>query len=214
MDIVKYIGIKYNTKYTTTELNNILTKFNDLDFGKFYMTSDFAQLFRYFHVSVIINFINIFRYVDQMEGDNCGNRYRFSLAGNIIYMLTTIRTKCPIYMYKIMDHLLKLNMNTTIICTEYSSEYGIEFYDYRNYHNKDNYYTVTYILATFYKIQNVRKIMNNYDIILFDITDDLPFIELLLLITKCKNKIIPKFVITHKILYYYLLNKNIEYKSS
>ena len=60
-------------------------------------------------------------------------------------------------------------------------------------------------------IQNVRKIINNYDIILFNITNDLSFIESLLLVTKCKNKIVPKFVITHKILYYYLLDRNIEY---
>ena len=77
-----------------------------------------------------------------------------------------------------------------------------------HYVNPVIYRTVNYVINNFAVIQHVRKIINNYDVLLFDITNDLQFIELIPVTAKCKQKNLPKFTIIHKILYYYLLDKN------
>ena len=214
MYISDYIGIDYNIEYTTDELNNMLSKFNNLDMENYYMDEKIIFLLESTHISSIIKFIDIFQDINKFE-DGCEQKY--SLVGNIICMITRTKIHNEICVYKIMDHLLKRNMNT-LMChiTELEDggnkkTYGIEHYHYNDYAIKNNYYVVQYMINNHNVIQNVRKIINNYDIILFNITNDLSFIESLLLVTKCKNKIVPKFVITHKILYYYLLDRNIEY---
>ena len=206
MDIGKYIGLDRDIEYTTDELNNIFSKFDNLNMGNFRINGFMISFLNKQNSSLIIKFINMFKDINEFESthdDHC-----YSLAGNILFVIRSMCTNNKTCVYKIMDHMLEMNMNinrTAINCVE---TYGMEFYGPNRYNNINNYNNVTYIVNNYTVIQNVRKIINNNDIILFDITNDLQFIELILLITKCKNKNVPKFVITHKILYYYLLEKN------
>ena len=211
MDIGKYIGIDYNTIYTTNELNNILSKFNNLDIAKFDMDGKIRQLLQKYDASATISFINMFRNINDLEMV-WDEGHRYSLAANIMMIITNKIDYDKIYVYKIVDHLLKLSaaMNMEIIYVKrYGFTCGISFINnnwmYFNSRNRD---IVVYLNNNFTVIQNVRKIINNYDILLFDITDDLQFIKQILLITKLRHKNLPKYIIIHKILYYYLLDKN------
>ena len=148
----------------------------------------------------------MFKDVNEFE-NRIGNCY--SVSGNIVFALSNIKTHEKIYAYKTTDFLLKKNTNManlhTSVCGSIKRTYGINAY---NFSNLDNQNIVTYVINNFIVIQGVRKIINNYDILLFDITNDLQFIKQILLITKSKHKNLPKCVIIYKILYYYLLDKN------
>ena len=214
MDIIKYVGIDYNFKYSTEELNNILSKFNNLNVGDYCFTARCVHFLSVQNISTIIAFINMFEDVNETEAPVMSSYY-YSLAGTIVRMIWISKFK-KTYVYKMMDHLLKKNMNVSAICTNVGSNNnyrGCSLFDHIHYVvSEKNHNIIIYVATNFNTIRNVRKIINNYDIILFDITDDLPFIELILLISKSKHKIVPKFIITHKILYYYLLDRNIMYK--
>ena len=208
MDIGKYIGIEYD-RYSTVEFNNILDKFKNLNMKDYYMTEYFINILAEQQISTIIKFINMFENVNNFEAEREGNLHKHSLAGNIIYMISCMNDN-KICVYKIIDHLFKLNMNSEKLCTSTNGEtYGLDYYINIMYNSISNNNYVMYMVNNFSIIQNVRKLINNYDILLFDITNDLPFIELMLLISRSRHKNLPKFIITHKILYYYLLYKNI-----
>ena len=216
MDIAKHIGINDNTEYTTEEFNNILSKFNNLNMKDYYINSEFADLLSRQSVSTITKFINMFRDVDEfeLELEHVSYTHRHSLAGNIIYIIMCKATCEKIYVYKIMDYLFKQGMDAAAVCIKRAKDITydiIYFCDCYVFINKENHYYVTYMANNYDVIQNVRKLINNYDILLFDITNDLQFIELILLISKSKHKNLPKFVITHKILCYYLFYENITY---
>ena len=210
MDIAEYIGIDYKSKYTAEELNNILSKFNNLNMGDYYVDGTFAKLFSEQPISTVIKFIDMFKDINEFEM-SCGFQCCYSLAGNTILMINNKSIYDKLYVYKIIDYLLKQDMNTAALCIEKSNG---TMYDITYFHNKigfveeKNYDVIMYVQNNYNVIKNVRKIINNNDIILFDITDDLQFIELILLISKSRHRIVPKFVITHKILYWYLLIKN------
>lgn len=213
MDIGEYIGINYNRDYKTNELNNILSKFSNLDMKNYYMQAKFIRLLRNQHVSTITKFIDMFKDVNEFEA-MCGALYEHSLAGKIIYIIMRMHKSNEICVYKILDHLFKSNMNTKVLARGRNGgiTYGVDFLqDNDQCANYENYITLKYVFNNYNIIQNIRKIINNYDMILFDIVNDLQFIKSLLLVTKHKNKIVPKFIIIHKILYYYLLDKNIMY---
>ena len=202
MEIGEYIGLVHNTEYTANELNIVFSKFNNLSMGQFYVSSKIAVLLSKQNISIIIKFIDMFRDINEFEN----SRNRYSVAGNILYIIKIMIKSNNILVYKIMDYMLRRNMNTEMLFIINGTTIGIDYFIKHNC--SENYYIVRYMANNFSVIQNVRKIINNYDILLFDITNDLQFIKLILLIIKCKNKIVPKFIITHKILYYYLLEKN------
>ena len=209
MDIIKYLNINYSKNYTTIELNNIFSKFNNLNTKNYYMNEYVIGLLSRQHFSTIIKFINMFKDINEFEALHNNETEKYSLVGNILFVIVNMN-KNEISVYKIMDHLLKLNMDIEILgaSTEDNKVYDIEFYTMNMYCSVQNYFMVLYMVCNFDIIQNVRKIINNYDILLFDIIDDLQFIKQILLITKSKHKNLPKYIITHKILYYYLLDKN------
>ena len=212
MDIDKYIGINVNTTYTTEELNNILSNFNNLNMGNYYMNGDFIKLLSEQPVLTITKFISMFKDINEFEHSCEKFKYCHSVAGNILYIIARKDTYNKICVYKIMDYLFKQGMNTKAVFVHKirGTIYDIKFFcECCKFAVEENYDDVTYIVNNYDVIQNVRKLINNYDILLFDITDDLQFIELILLISKCKQKNLPKFVIMHKILYYYLLDENI-----
>ena len=203
MDIGEYIGLNYYKQYTTDELNNKFSKFNNLDMKNFYIKYNLITFLREQDASSIIKFVDMFKDINEFEDIYCG----YSLAGNIISVIISKHYSHKIHVYKIMDHMLKMNMNIKAIYNDNVMKYGIKIMWHKRCQN-DNHDIVHYMTDNYNVIQNVRKITNNYDVLLFDITDDLPLIKTILLITKCKEKILPKFIITHKILYYYLLAKN------
>ena len=162
--------------------------------------------------STTIKFIDMFKDINEIEASSYTSR-KYSLCGNIILMITYKNIDDGICVYKIMNHLLKLNMDTSIMFVDKDGvKFGIEFLS-KNWDLEisKNYKIAMYMVHNFTVIQNVRKIINNYDMLLFDITSNLQFIKQMLLISKSKHKNVPKFIITHKILYYYLLDKNIMY---
>ena len=209
MNISEYIGINYNTIYTAKELGIILSKFNNLDILEHYTDRRFVYLLTDQPVSIIIKFIDMFKDVNKFESTNYYSAYCYSITGIAICAIIYSIKYNEIHVYKIMDHLLKLNADTTVISIDrrVGRLYGIDHYE-RSFYDADNYKTIKYVVDNYNVIQRVRKIINNYDITLFDITNDLQFIELILLISKYKHKKLPKFVVIHKILYYYLLDKN------
>ena len=213
MNISKYIGIDYDTKYTTKELDNTLSKFNNLNISKHCIDKKFVYLLMNQPVSIIIKFIDMFRDINKFEITNDYSTYCYSITGIAIHAIICSTKYHKIHVYKIMDHLLKLNANTTAISMveETRMLYGFDHYDKCLFYGTNNYKTIKYVIDNYNVIQNVRKIINNYDIILFNITDNLQFIELILLISKCKYKMLPKFIIIYKILYYYLLGQNNRY---
>ena len=199
-------------KYTNKELDNIFSKFNNLDVGNYRIDSYMIELLSKTKYPVIIKFINMFDDINKFDNVFNKIRHTWTLAGNIVLTIMRMCKNKRVYVYKIMDHLLKLNMNVTLLYVFYgdnkTSKTCMFSDEHARYNNLENHKNVMYMINNFTAIQNVRKIINNYDILLFDITDDLQFIKQILLITKCKHKNVPKFIITHKILYYYLLNKN------
>ena len=210
MDIGKYIGIDYYGEYATNELNNILSKFYNLDYGKFSPDDNIHSLLDDHDASTTIKFINMFQNINKFGAKKI-YLFNYSLAGNIISMLMYKYAHDKIYVYKVMDHLFKLNMNIEKICIDEKckTKHGMDiFNDNMPYVNRSNHNIVGYMINKFNIIQCVRKIINNYDVVLFDIAGDLQFIKSILLISKSRHKNLPKFVITHKILYYYLLDKN------
>ena len=211
MDLGKYIGINYDKTYTTYELGNIFSKFNNLHMKDYRINHRLDSLLGKQSVSTIIKFIDMFKDINEFEARGYSSD-NYSLAGNILLMISNVKINNKTYVYIIMDHLLKKNMNTSIICVNTTIgrvEYNSTNYIY--YFNNDNQKTVTYMLNNYNVIQNVRKIINNYNMILFDITDDLQFIESILLVSKSRHKNLPKFIITQKILFWYLLCKNYMY---
>ena len=51
-----------------------------------------------------------------INGFESGNNFSYSLAGNIMIWIAHMHTNDQCYIYKIMDYMLKLNMDTTTIC--------------------------------------------------------------------------------------------------
>ena len=216
MEIGIFIGINLDTKYTTNELNNIFSKFSNLDMKNYYMNFYTVRLLSEQNDLTIINFVSMFKDINGFEYAYKFRRY--TVAGYILHIIKSMNKDNKIYVYNILDYMLKMNMDIRIIHTTTiqdgikTTKYGIDcFNSAGDYNCHNNYRTFKYVMDNYNVIQNVRKIINNHDIILFDITYDLQFIELMLLITKSKHKIVPKYVITYKVLYYYLLDRNIEY---
>ena len=214
MNIREYIGIDYKKKYTINEFNNILLKYNNLDIKNYYMDGYCIKFLCKLHdldkhnIDPIINFINMFKDINEIEKKNI-NPNRYSVAGNIILTLSYINARDETYVYKIMDFLLGKNTNMaklSVSCrNNVKKTHGIDAYCFSNLNNLD---IAKYVVDNYNIIQNVRKLINNYDILLFDITNDLQFIKQILLISNCKQKNLPKCVIIYEILYYYLLDKN------
>ena len=209
MEISKYIGIDCDKEYTANELDNIFSKFNNLDIGDYRIDFDIVNLLSNQNSLTIIKFISMFRDINKFESDRGVCKY--TLAGSILYVIRTMEQDNKICVYNIMDHLLQINMDTETMHTidQNGTIQGIKYCGHCEYYSSyENHNTVEYIVDNYDTIQNVKKIINNYDIILFDITNDLQIIESLLMISKYKHKIVPKFIITHKILYWYLFDKN------
>ena len=212
MQIDDHIGIDCNVEYATEDLNNILSKFENLNIKKFHINIIPLYFLSKQDSSSIIKFIDMFDNINKFQ-KRTSMDIAYSLAGLIIYTLTLMKTYNKISVYKIMDHMLKKNMDTKVIYKSVGFAFdtikkGIDCFHLGCYGHCENYKIVNYMAKNFNTIQNVRKIINNYDIILFDITNDLQIIESLLIISKYKHKIVPKFIITHKILYWYLFDKN------
>ena len=202
MQLSKYLDIKY-TYYTIEELNNIFSKHNNLDMAEFYVDDDLIKLlYGYQNSSLIIKFINMFKDINAFEIADPS----YSLAGNVVIAMLSMKKHYRVT-YKVMDYMLKLGANMSTLCRIPNNSIIYDI-NHSNYNNYENHAVMKYVANYFPIIQNVRTIINNYDILLFDIINDLQFIELILLISKCKHKNLPKFIITHKILYYYLLFKN------
>ena len=220
MSIGQWLG-DFGNHYTSNELGQIFSSFSNLTIDVFGITDSFLHLLSKQNVSTVIKFINMFVDINNFETIISKSAYSYScsVAGNIMRVIAAKHTEDKIFVYKIMDYLFKLGIDTNMeimyIRDCNGLTYGIDYLHTKLwYQNYDNHEIVNYMINNYNIIQNVRKIINNYDILLFDITDDLQFIELVLLITKCKHKNLPKFVITHKILYYYLLDKNIEFNNT
>lgn len=211
MKFSKYMGISHKTKYTTNELSNIFSKFTNLKMGDYYIDHKFIDLMGEQNSSLVIKFINMFKDINEFEYSYGDDHDTYSLAGTVICMIRFSNEAKQVCICKIMDHLLKLNMDMSQMYFIVKRMNGIDRFGYKYYNNKQNHDAVMYMVNNYNVIQNVRKIMNNHDIILFDIINDLQFIELILLISKSRHKIVPKFIITYVILYYYLLDRNIEY---
>ena len=209
MEISEYMGINYETKYTTNELSNLFSKFTNLKMGDYHMDHVITDLLVKQNSLLVIEFINMFKDINEFEHSRDEYHRAYSLAGSILRIIRFLRKKNQVHVYKIMDHLLKLNMDITQMYFIPKQMYGIGRFDHTYYNNGQNHDTVMYMVNNYDVIKNVRKIINNNDIILFDITNDLPIIELILLISKSRHKNLPKFIIIHKIFYYYLLDKNI-----
>ena len=214
MDIDKYLGIENSaTKiYTVDEFNDILTGHKNLDRKQFYMVGRFFNLLQeYKSVPVTIKFLDMFKDIGELAPLG-HSTYHCSVAVIIIRQIQHMDIYDKIYVYKIMDHILKKNVDMTILGSRTDGNdtiiYGINDYCDYNYGNIDNNNVVKDITSNYDTIQNVRKLINNYDILLFNITDDLSFIKQILLISKSIHKNLPKCIIIFKILYYYLLNKN------
>ena len=216
MEIGTFIGINYNIKYTTNELNNIFSKFSNLDMSNHYIHLRTVRLLSEQNGLTIINFANMFKDINGFEHvcSFCG----YTLAGYILYIIRSMNRDDKICVYNILDYMLKMNMEIKIMYIATNRDgtstttYDIDCFNSADSYNRhNNYNTFKYVMDNYNVIQNVRKIINNNDIILFDITDDLQFVELMLLISKSKHKNLPKFIITYKVLYYYLLDKNIMY---
>ena len=165
MDIGEYIGINYHTKYTTNELNNILSNFNNLDFGKFNMDNPIHTLLNNQDSSTIIKFIDMFKNINEFETKCCVPSHPasfrcYSLAGNIILRITSKNDYNKICVYKIMDHLLKLNMNTKAISVNQYQKitHGIDNFN-SNLLSGDpnNRKIVDYMIDNYNTIQNVRS---------------------------------------------------------
>ena len=210
MNLSEYLGFNYITRYTTDELYDMFSKHNNLDVTKFAYDIYFLGVLHRIQkhdVHLFIKFIDMFEDINKnvVAINRQKNDSFYSLAGRII-MLVCYGGSCDeIYVYKIVDYLLKKNMSVpnNII------NYGFNYVGHRI--NIKTSELVDYIMKNHNVIQHVRKLINNYDILLFDITNDLQFVESLLLISKCRQKKLPKCIIICKILYYYLLGKNIMY---
>ena len=130
MDITNHIGINYNTEYTTEEFDNILSKFNNLSMTDYYIDETFSELLSKQSVSTIIKFINMFRDINEFEFACDDYFYGHSLAGNIIFTIMCKATCDKIYVYKIMDHLLKQGMNVSGVCMKkvHGTKHSIDFF--------------------------------------------------------------------------------------
>lgn len=175
MNIGEYLGINYETKYTKSDIDNIFSKFNNLDANKFRIDIRFIYLLQKTN-ACLIKFINMFKDINEFAPPN---NVSYSLAGDVIRTMVWADTKNQIHVYEIMDHMSKLNMDTTSICivkktNGHIKKYGIKsFIKNHRYINIETYETVNYMINNYNVIKNVRKITNNNDIILFNITDDL-----------------------------------------
>ena len=204
MDIGEYFGIKYHGKHN---FDQIFTSHNNLDFAKFTISGTFINILSHRKTFIIIKFINMFKDVNCFEHINSRHN-RLTLCGTIMSAIRSMKHKNTIGIYTIMDHLFKLNMDVAKIAASYHSTYGVYYYLTTQYANTQNYKIVKYIIKNYTIIKNTRNLINNYDILLFKINDAIHLIKLFLLIGKCKQKNLPKFIIIHKILYYYLLHQN------
>ena len=212
MDIKKYLNID---DINTNNLNDTFLEHSCVDIKNIYISNSFCQLLAKQNVTTIINFINMFKDVDKFEAHNM-SAHRLTLGGNIMlvmsWMRVTNQNKNNVHI--IVDHLLKLNMDANMLGeVTYPRTDGFITLDFfsKFFNNKYTYYYITNIINNYPVVQYVRKIINNQNILLIDINNNLKFIESILLICKCKQKNLPKFIITHKILYYYLLYKDSEY---
>ena len=203
MDPIKYFKIN---KKDTNDFHEIFSKHNNLDFGSFCMNIRLIKLLSKKNISTIIKFINMFIDVNKFESRPIYAMHKFTLSGYMLYMIPFMNNKMDIY--TIVEHLLKRNMDTNKLCFEFDDLHGINWLETNTVIGRDRFVVVMDVINNYPIIQNTRKIINNNDVQLFDINNDIQFIELLLLICKCKQKNLPKFIITHKILYYYLLYKN------
>ena len=200
MYIHKYLGITYDNNgfSNAIKLDEIFSKHTKLDIRSYFVRMDFMNLLAEQPISTIMNFINMFRDADEKDPLDVGTGY--TLPENMLLLVYNMSyDKKKIYM--IFDHMQKLDMCT---CYDISSAFMI-------YDIKKQTKIVEYMLDNHNIIQHVRKLINNYNMILFKINNDVWLINLFLLICKCKQKNLPKFIILYKILYYYLLYQNYEY---
>ena len=198
MNIDKYLNIirnPYLETYNADKLDEIFSKYTNLDIKLYYITEPFCHLLAEQKSSTIIKFINMFQNVNE---EDCG-RYglHLTLAENIIYVIATMWSYNGKDVYVIMDHLLKLGVKSVY-----------KIFKYLKFKQEEHLNIIKYIIKNYTIIKNTRNLMNNHDILLFKINNDVWLINLFLLISKCKQKNLPKFIIIHKILYYYLLHQN------
>lgn len=205
MDIDEYLGITYDNKRFCdgTDLNDIFSKHANLKVELYYMNTYFLTLLGEQNAITIIKFINMFQDVNKTEYNY--NSFGYTLAKNIIFIIKKMPTYNKKNVFMIMDHLLKLDVDIAVANSYIVS--GI-------FACIEHFNIVTYMCNYYHIIKNTRSLINNHDIILFDINNDIHLIELFLLICKCKHKNLPKFIIIHKILCYYLLYQNYKYNNN
>lgn len=199
MQIDEYLGVDYSN---TNDWDNIFSKHNNLDYGLFTVPIWFIESLSNQKAHVIIKFIDIFRNINKFD---FGSIYSGSTLVYEIILALTLMDKNKIDVYKIMNHLFKLDMDTSKILIVGGQIYGIKYYTSIKFYNRKNYKIVEYMVDNYTVIKNTRNLINNHDILLFNINNDLWLIKLFLIICKCKQKKLPKYIMIHKILYHYLL---------
>jgi hypothetical protein len=159
------------------------------------MCRDLARL----EIDHIINFFDLFDINEFEEGTTGCERYTvFCIILNIINRIPYIHLDKIIYM---LNKGVNLDIKITLSNKEKQSIYG---HINSNYSSKNKIY-VDKINEYHNIVTNLQQLLNNKKIIPINIFNKLETIKYLLIISKMKNKILPKCLILYKILYFYLL---------
>ena len=177
------------------DLNN-LDKYSNVDLSTIVIPHASCKHIASFNCTKLITFIDIFNDVNKLEA-YVSNRVDepFTLYDSIIFSMYHVNIICNLTNSETMRILFKLLQqgSTESLFDDYSQDI-----DWHSYNNHKNY------LAKYYNtIINLFRVTNSNTIDICNLNDSvIEVINMLFLITQIR--IIPKYVILHKILLFYL----------
>ena len=183
---------------TIVDLNN-LQKYSNIDVSTLTFNLDYciklAKL-DYKHLSM---FIDIFDDINKREAYRHIQHTRFTPADIIMYMLYYEKK----YVYTCMNPNDKLKVHFKILqkrteisifkCSTMCYRYSV---DYHKYLYIDKYLTKYSNIIT-----NLYRLTNSNDIDICNVDDNIGVINMFLLLAK--TRVVPKYIMLHKILFYY-----------
>ena len=173
-----------------------LDKYSNVDFSTIIITYNTCKYITRCSYTKLCALIDIFDDVDKLEfDDGCDNYQVFTLAENIIYSIYSVNFNaiCCLTENERMRILFKLLQRGFSRFTLYDS--GADYNLYKNH--------MAYLTKYYDTITNLFRLINSDTIDICNLDDYvIGVIKVLLLVAK--TRIIPKYVIYHKILLFYL----------
>ena len=157
----------------------IFKEYEYLDASNYTFNAGSLAIINSYDLKTLFKFFDMFKDINQYEHGT------YTMGMNCLCIARGYGSHAIVF--KIIDYLVNRGMLLCDICNVPTVKSPI----------------IMYIVTHYYIICGIKKLVNNDEIVTTNIDNNLiNCIQIIILISK--TRIIPKFVVTHKILYYYL----------